>query len=194
MGFLKNLFASSAILVALGVSASGSSEAERPLSFVNESGSVYEGSIPGRFGARKPPSAAYATQSPVFAWYKQGGGLFVILRHPVTAGVQQPQIVLRAAVSCGGGRFIKRTGAVEILRHPRAVLIEHPEGDGGFGVAAARLRVRGGSLHAESTDGDMYAAIDLLMDKLDRQVLRHKDRVKTHSRDPLKHQQIQAQQ
>lgn len=48
-----------------------------PLSFVNESGSVYEGSIPGRFGARKPPSAAYATQSPVFAWYKQGGGLFL---------------------------------------------------------------------------------------------------------------------
>jgi len=48
-----------------------------PLSFINETGSVYEGSIPGRFGARKPPSAAYATQSPIFAWYKQGGGLFL---------------------------------------------------------------------------------------------------------------------
>ena len=48
-----------------------------PLSFINEAGSVYEGSIPGRFGARKPPSAAYATQSPIFAWYKQGGGLFL---------------------------------------------------------------------------------------------------------------------
>lgn len=60
--------------------------------------------------------------------------------------------------------------------------------------AEITLRVRGGSLHAESTDGDMYAAIDLLMDKLDRQVLRHKDRVKTHARDPLKHQQTQAQQ
>ena len=56
------------------------------------------------------------------------------------------------------------------------------------------LRVSGSSLHAESTDGDMYAAIDLLMDKLDRQVLRHKDRIKTHGRAPLKHQQVQSQQ
>jgi putative sigma-54 modulation protein len=60
--------------------------------------------------------------------------------------------------------------------------------------AEITLRVSGGSLHAESTDGDMYAAIDLLMDKLDRQVLRHKDRVKTHGRAPLKHQQEQSQQ
>ena len=48
-----------------------------PINAINESGAVYEGSIPGRFGARKPPSSAYATQSPVFAWYKQGGGLFL---------------------------------------------------------------------------------------------------------------------
>lgn len=60
--------------------------------------------------------------------------------------------------------------------------------------AEITLRVRGGSLHAETTDGDMYAAIDMLMDKLDRQVLRHKDRVKTHTRDPLKHQQAPSQQ
>ena len=59
--------------------------------------------------------------------------------------------------------------------------------------AEITLRVRGNSLHAESTDGDMYAAIDLLMDKLDRQVLRHKDRVKTHTRDPLKHQPSTSQ-
>jgi cytochrome c peroxidase len=36
-----------------------------PLSLINAQGSVYEGSIPGRFGNRKPPSAAYATQSPI---------------------------------------------------------------------------------------------------------------------------------
>ncbi len=60
--------------------------------------------------------------------------------------------------------------------------------------AEITLRVSGSSLHAESTDGDMYAAIDLLMDKLDRQVLRHKDRLKAHGRMPLKHQQIQSQQ
>jgi cytochrome c peroxidase len=32
---------------------------------LNAGGSVYEGSIPGRFGNRKPPSSAYATPSPI---------------------------------------------------------------------------------------------------------------------------------
>ncbi|MGR8953064.1 MAG: cytochrome-c peroxidase [Gammaproteobacteria bacterium] len=32
----------------------------------NAGGSVYEGSISGRFGNRKPPSSAYATPSPIF--------------------------------------------------------------------------------------------------------------------------------
>ena len=36
-----------------------------PLSDINAHGSVYEGSIAGRFGNRKPPSAAYATFSPI---------------------------------------------------------------------------------------------------------------------------------
>jgi cytochrome c peroxidase len=37
-----------------------------PNEAINEGGSVYEGSIPSRFGARKPPSSAYATPSPIF--------------------------------------------------------------------------------------------------------------------------------
>jgi len=37
-----------------------------PLSEINAGGAVYEGSIPERFGDRKPPSAAYATLSPIF--------------------------------------------------------------------------------------------------------------------------------
>ncbi len=60
--------------------------------------------------------------------------------------------------------------------------------------AEITLRVRGNSLHAESIEEDMYAAIDCLMDKLDRQVLRHKDRVRNHVRDPLKHQAAQPPQ
>jgi len=50
-----------------------------PLSDINEAGAVYEGSIPHRFGDRKPPSAAYATLSPIFHQDKQGlfiGGNF----------------------------------------------------------------------------------------------------------------------
>lgn len=37
-----------------------------PLSDINAGGSVYEGSVLGRFGARKPPAASYATPSPIF--------------------------------------------------------------------------------------------------------------------------------
>jgi len=46
-----------------------------PLSDINNHGSVYEGSIPGRFGDRKPPSAAYATLSPIF--HQDKSGLFI---------------------------------------------------------------------------------------------------------------------
>lgn len=46
-----------------------------PEADTNASGAVYEGSISGRFGNRKPPSAAYATLSPIF--YQDKKGLFV---------------------------------------------------------------------------------------------------------------------
>lgn len=48
-----------------------------PESAINAGGAAYEGSITGRFGNRKPPSAAYATQSPVLHFERQGGGTFV---------------------------------------------------------------------------------------------------------------------
>jgi len=50
-----------------------------PLNDTNLRGSVYEGSNPGQFGNRKPPSAAYATQSPIFHVDRKGvftGGNF----------------------------------------------------------------------------------------------------------------------
>jgi len=40
----------------------------------------------------------------------------------------------------------------------------------------ANLHIRGKDIHAECIDPDMYAAIDALADKLDRQVLRHKEK------------------
>lgn len=54
--------------------------------------------------------------------------------------------------------------------------------------AEITLRLRGNHLFAEQTEEDMYAAIDRLMDKLDRQVLRHKSRVKGHDHSALKRQ------
>ncbi len=43
---------------------------------INKHGAVYRGAVPQRFGNRKPPSAAYATLSPVFH-YDEEEGLFV---------------------------------------------------------------------------------------------------------------------
>jgi cytochrome c peroxidase len=40
---------------------------------LNVAGAVYEGSIKGRFGNRKPPSSAYATYSPVLHYVEENG-------------------------------------------------------------------------------------------------------------------------
>lgn len=46
--------------------------------------------------------------------------------------------------------------------------------------AEATLGVRGAVIHADATDGDMYAAIDALIDKLDRRIGRHRDKRNDH--------------
>lgn len=48
--------------------------------------------------------------------------------------------------------------------------------------AEATLAPRGKTLHAEADASDMYAAIDLLVDKLDRIVLKEKERMTDHHR------------
>ncbi len=49
--------------------------------------------------------------------------------------------------------------------------------------AEATLHISGNDIYAESVDGDMYAAIDALVDKLDRQVKKHKERLTDHHRE-----------
>ena len=46
--------------------------------------------------------------------------------------------------------------------------------------AEATIHASGADLHAEAIDGDMYAAIDLLMDKLDQQTRKHKEKLRDH--------------
>ncbi len=46
--------------------------------------------------------------------------------------------------------------------------------------AEATLHVNGANVFADSVHEDMYAAIDGLIDKLDRQVLRHKEKKGSH--------------
>lgn len=42
--------------------------------------------------------------------------------------------------------------------------------------AESTVRITGGELFAAAESADMYAAIDLLTDKLDRQILKHKEK------------------
>ena len=46
--------------------------------------------------------------------------------------------------------------------------------------AEATMHVSGGNLHADDVQEDMYAAIDGLIDKLDRQGKKHKEKIKSH--------------
>jgi putative sigma-54 modulation protein len=46
--------------------------------------------------------------------------------------------------------------------------------------AEATLGVSGAVIHADAKDGDMYAAIDALADKLDRRVRKHKEKLSDH--------------
>jgi len=42
----------------------------------------------------------------------------------------------------------------------------------------ANVHLAGKDIFAESENDDMYAAIDLLVDKLDRQIVKHKEKIK----------------
>ena len=46
--------------------------------------------------------------------------------------------------------------------------------------AEATVNMSGNSIFAEATAEDMYASIDALADKLDRQVKKHKEKLKNH--------------
>ncbi|MFM2065125.1 MAG: hypothetical protein RLZZ584_34 [Pseudomonadota bacterium] len=46
--------------------------------------------------------------------------------------------------------------------------------------AEVTLHTKGKDIFVETADEDLYAAIDQLMDKLDRQVVRHKDKLQDH--------------
>jgi putative sigma-54 modulation protein len=54
----------------------------------------------------------------------------------------------------------------------------------------ATIHVRGKDIHVETVDENMYAAIDLLADKLDRQVVKHKEKISDHRNESPKHQSV----
>jgi putative sigma-54 modulation protein len=58
--------------------------------------------------------------------------------------------------------------------------------------AEVTLHVKGRDIFVEQAHEDLYAAIDQLMDKLDRQVCRHKDRLQDHHHEAAKRQGASA--
>ena len=52
----------------------------------------------------------------------------------------------------------------------------------------ANVRVRGRDIFCENADADMYAAIDGLVDKLDRTIIKHKEKslMRRHDGKPVK--------
>jgi putative sigma-54 modulation protein len=56
--------------------------------------------------------------------------------------------------------------------------------------AEVTLHVKGRDIFVEQAHEDLYAAIDELMDKLDRQVMRHKDRVQDHHHAAAKRMEV----
>jgi len=57
--------------------------------------------------------------------------------------------------------------------------------------AEATINMRGNNVFAESTEDNMYAAIDSLMDKLDRQVKKHKEKITDHHQKQAQPQPIE---
>jgi putative sigma-54 modulation protein len=52
--------------------------------------------------------------------------------------------------------------------------------------AECNIHVKGNDMFAESAHQDLYAAVDDLVDKLDRQVVKHKDRIRNHHHESHK--------
>ena len=54
--------------------------------------------------------------------------------------------------------------------------------------AEVTLHVKGKDIYADCVDADLYAAIDTLADKLDRQVLKYKEKHSNHAHEGHKRQ------
>lgn len=57
--------------------------------------------------------------------------------------------------------------------------------------AECNIHVKGRDIFAETSHADLYAAVDELADKLDRQVLRHKDKTQDHHHSAAKRDPVQ---
>lgn len=57
-------------------------------------------------------------------------------------------------------------------------------------TAEVTVHLRGKDIHCSASDENLYAAIDLLADKIDRQVIKHKTKTQTYAHEPMKRQMV----
>lgn len=74
-------------------------------------------------------------------------------------------------------RFEKLTSLNVVLEVEKKSMANRAEGT---------LSAAGAVLHADAVNTDMYAAIDMLFEKLDAQVRRHIDKRNTHGREDIR--------
>lgn len=59
-------------------------------------------------------------------------------------------------------------------------------------VQKSAIHLPSKDIFVESTDDSMYAAIDSMVDKLDRQIVKYKEKSGDHSHESIKHQSPEA--
>lgn len=57
-------------------------------------------------------------------------------------------------------------------------------------TADVTMRLPGKDIHCQAVDENLYAAIDLLSDKLDRQVIKYKNKAQDYAHEPAKRLEI----
>lgn len=57
-------------------------------------------------------------------------------------------------------------------------------------IAEITMRIHGKDIHCSAINENLYAAIDLLTDKIDRQVIKVKSKAQNHAHEPAKRQDI----
>ena len=60
--------------------------------------------------------------------------------------------------------------------------------------AEASINVSGNHIFAVGDGQDMYTAIDSLADKLDRQIIKHKEKIRSHHRNEGNHRNMETNQ
>jgi ribosomal subunit interface protein len=92
------------------------------------------------------------------------------------AGLQRTdKIIQRLTCSAGSINDSRTTQQIDARKSDRAKVILTVEKLNQ--IAEAKLNVNGGEIFANSQQADMYAAIDTLIDKLDRQIIKHKEKL-----------------